>query len=886
MNNKEFLDVRCILLCKSFQAKKSSQSSYFELSEELKNSFGDSFEQYSIFGEYDGVFSFKLQNDKNSLLRDINNNNKALAKHMSDSIFFKSLYLIYPANENYSEETDRFWKAQSPFFLTTIIHMNHCSANLETKKSGREYIIKTIDEKKKEENVNWSFRYRVYYSLDLSDYIIVWKTNEPAHVLEAIRFLYEDSDLIGYTNTLCALPTKNFKDINSAKKMVGKTNFSMSIQAVAKSYREAQKTHLSVVSDMKNKYNISSSPSFSMGNDDYLGYFPDVSPEALYDLYYILMNEPDFDKAILSLNTTLAIDGYFGSSAQKYSLSKNILTDEIKELFENAQKFKTHLSKACYELKEEYIDLFKNNPDVFENFFWKKTLLELLVLLDNMSKSTVFDSACFLFFDSIHLFLAFLKHLRQKYTEDKELIYALIENELHIETFIREWEQLINHVVQIDGAFQRTPGYEPLNYNTSEGIVEFHNAFSQKVISYFSSLDEIDENKPAHISSFVVPKLCRRFKTTQWFFDNRKNDSLLFITIPVSQMFETFSNMIALTHEICHYCSNDVRMRNVRTDTLLLSVAILICRATDLNSNDTIKKAYELLKLLFERENNNDYNCYLNDLTIVSKKIAFKFLDKTDGLNELFYTYLNEYTQNKNKPIKDKAQLAMKVRRASTHLIGLPDSQNDNPFDDVSSIYGLIDNLIILIKESYADFMMAYVLSLKPEQYLTESFRELVRIREEEHERVYSKYERVFVVCNALLQSGYWTTKQFEVLCKDDTDFDINQNKYCKEFLDIFVPLMHREHPENEEFKDYFFINEILEAIVQYLKICFVQIKKREKENHLETLKEEISKLFDIMTSNTKEGLFSEAFQNELQNNRKNVLEKWSSKETTPYFFG
>lgn len=882
---KEFMDVRCILLCKSFQGKKSAYDLYSELSDRLNKKPEDSFNQYSIFGEYDGVFSYKIQGSEQALLKEIENNNKILAEQMSDSIFFKSLYLIYPAKEKYTDETDKFWNKKSPFFFVSVIHMDHCCVDLDTLKCGREHIIKMIDDKKQLNNTNWTFRYRVYYSLDLSDYIIVWKTEEPADVMAAIRYLYENSNFIGYTNTICALPTSNFENLTKTKTLLGQKKFSMSIQAVAKSYSEARKMHEKIVDDMKNKYEIQSKPCFSMGNDDYLGFFEKVLPEALYDLYYILMNDTNFDNAILSINTTLAINGYSEINNEEASVCET--NTEILEVLNTAKKIKKDLMRVCHEIKEDFVNLFNENSEVFNRFFWKKTIVELLVLLDNMSKSTVFDSACFLFLDSIHLFLSFIKHLRVQNQTDEELICALKENELHIETFIREWEQLINHVVQIDGAFQKTPGYEPLNYNISQSIVEFQNAFAQKVIQYFSSLDEInaENERVTNISSFVVPKLCRRFKTTQWFFDNRANDSLLFITIPVSQMFETFSNMIALTHEISHYCSNDVRLRKCRTETVLLSIASLICSNLQLNSNKSIEFTFRVLKELFENESDNNYNYYLSDLSVISKRVAFRFLDNVENLNKLFYVYLYDYAKENGNELNDKAGFAVKVRRISTHLIGVP-SNDDYVFISFRSIYNLIDDLIILVKEGYADLMMVYVLGLKPEDYLKESFKDLSLLSNKtDYEKVYFKYQRVLVVCETLILSGLWSREQFKMLAYDEKCIDENCKGFCAEFADVFDK-WHQKSLDECDYARLFFNDDVIATVVRYLNNCIEMIRKREIKSGSVGIRKNIAELFDVMTSEEKEGLFSFDFQNELQENRLNVINKWINKEDVPYIFG
>ncbi len=871
MNNDKFIDARCVLLCKSFQA---TTHLYKKLSRSLNQHWTNSLSQYHTFGEYDQIFTFKLMESDKNVLADIDMNNKILTNCVLDSIFVKSLYLLYPSDEQcVQEDIDNFWNNTEPFFFFSTVHMQHCSADLQTIKESREHIISQVDFAKQDQKLDFSFL--VYYSLDLSDYMIVWKTKEPTDILCAMQYLYQQSDIVGYTNTIYALPMTYLENLENTKLIVGQKPFSMSIQATTQSYQKTCKIHSDIVKLLEQNNEVSPVSTFSLGSDDYLGFYEKVYPSALYELYDALIKNTEVRDAVISLNTILAINGY-STKPNNDELPKH--TDVI----ETALKMKGSLSNACFELKKECLSLFTANRDVFDKFYWKKTLTELLILLDNMSKSTVFDNACFLLLDSIHLFLMFLKYLRSKFKTDDSLIYALNNYKFQIETFIREWEQLVNHVVQIDGAFQKTPGYEPLNYNISENIIEFYNAFAQKVVSYFFALDEqIHDKRKPQMSSFVVPKLCRKFKTIQWFCYDRDCDGLLFITIPISQIFETYSNMVALTHEVSHYCSNQIRSRKHRKSTFLACVAILICKYIGLYSNNTFKVTYDILKEYFEIEKPDTKDCYLSELVMIAKKIVFRFLDKTENLNRLFVTYKADKKNAGEDECEDATyitELAMRVRRSSIHLMATPSSSDVDSFEDYCSIYDLIDNLLVLFKEGYADIMMIYLLDLKPINYFNESFSDLELSK---HKDVFSKYQRVLIVCKALVSAEVWSESEILNCCSPQNK---DQNIFIKEFLDVYLSWSNGTI-YSQDYCNLFFNKDVLDMIISYLKRCVRRADIKENTQS-RALKKEIQELFDSIASKHNNGLFSEEFQNVLQKNRLNIIKKWQNRENDPYTFG
>ena len=100
----EKFDVRCVLLCKTFQAK---YDVYDKVYSSLKPSIGDSLEYYVSMGEYDGVFTCQI-NSENNLLLEISKKNKTFTENMADSVFFRPLYLIFPRSDGVNK-VDNFW---------------------------------------------------------------------------------------------------------------------------------------------------------------------------------------------------------------------------------------------------------------------------------------------------------------------------------------------------------------------------------------------------------------------------------------------------------------------------------------------------------------------------------------------------------------------------------------------------------------------------------------------------------------------------------------------------------------------------------------------------------------------------------------------------------
>lgn len=872
------LDVRGIVLCKSFQAQRDIYEKMHTML--LKEKF-TSLQQYVSLSDYEWILSFKVTTG-NNLLKEIKYNNKHISNCMCDSIFYKTLYVVYPKQDGEEEFAEKFWDSIEPFFFVTIVHSKFCSADFNYREKYRQLLIDEIRQLKKQSDAN-QFKYKVYYSLDLSEYVILWKTKEPAHVLKIIQQLYKYSNLFGYTNTIYALPLEFLEqDIQN----IGKTHFALTVQAVANSYEDVSSLHKTIVDSMKRRYDeVASETFFSLGNDDYLGVFPDVSPAAFVTLHKDFIKDLKLKGAVLSSNTVLAINAY--SDEEKYGLQSS-LTENINDIkeFVSAKKVKERLEQTCNQLKDEFITVFNNNQAIFAKTCWKKPILELLILLDNMSKSTVFDDTCFLFLDSAHFFLYYLKHLIDKYDGDK-LFYELTQQEEYIESFVREWEQLANHVVQIDGVLQQTPGYEAINYNISIGVVEYHNAFAQKIISYFADIEKVELkiDKVPRLSSFVVPKMCRNFKTRQCFYDEPGKDSMLFVTIPNSQVYESNHTMMSLTHEIAHYCPSCLRLRSVRTRRAILSISIWLCRELDVYCNDAIEQCYETLLSGYNEmvysELPDEERDYLSVTSLILKKTIFIYLNDNEFLNKLYGAY---YLQLDNITDSEKITHAAKMRQKIYYMIG-----NSFAMGEVmsSSVYDAINNILTLFKEGYADLMMVYVLSLNQTEYLNGWFLDFDSIDENDNiDVIENKMQRALVVYATMTKNGVWNYSELKQWIVDNRD---NLEGHQAGLYDLFVKMYEHLIANQEEELEYTsrLCYEILNVITDYLNDCYCLIKEIEKNNNnIAQKRYEIRNSYRRMTGIDEGGLFSLDFQNILHESRKAILDRWDNREKEPFDFG
>lgn len=872
------LDVRGIILCKSFQAQRDI---YEKISNTLPINKFVSLQQYVSLSDYDGIFSFKV-NTNNNLLKEIKNNNEYISNCMCDSIFYKTLYVVYPKQNKDDRFTEEFWNSIAPFFFITIVHSKFCSADFNYREKYRQAIIEEINQIKQQSSIN-QFKYKVYYSLDLSEYVILWKTKEPAHVLRIIQYLYKYSNLFGYTNTIYALPLGVLN--NNRKTDVGKTNFALTVQAVSNSYDDVSSLHKTIINSMKERYNeVESKTFFSLGNDDYLGLFPDVSPAAFLSLHKYFIKDLKLKGAVLSSNAVLAINAYSDEKDDivQSNFAKNI--DSVEE-FLNAENIKKKLMSTCSQLKDEFVLLFNDNQTIFEKNSWKTPVLELLILLDNMSKSTVFDDTCFLFIDSAHLFLYYLKHLIKKYDGDK-LFYQLTQQEKDIENFIREWEQLANHVVQIDGTLQQTPGYEAINYNISIGIVEYHNAIAQKIISYFTEIEkmELQTNQVPRFASFVVPKMCRNFKTLQCFYDEPGKDSMLFVTIPNSQVYELNHTMMSLTHEISHYCPSCLRLRTVRTKRIILSFSIWVCKEFKIYCNEAIRLCYEMLLSGYDKMTysgiSEDERDYMYATKLILKKVAYIYLNDHDFLNKLHMIY---YSQKPDATDSEKISSAAEMKYTAYYMIGNSFSMGEIMS---SSAYSGIDNILTLFKEGYADLMMIYVLSLSQTEYLNEWFSNLILVDEQDNtDGIKNNMQRALVVYSTMTKNKVWDYSELKKwISQHKTKMNTKQIELYNLFTKMYSSLLTNQKDGIEYTA--LLCHEILNVIIDYLSDCYRSIKHVEiKNKDISRMRTDIERSYRQMTDINECGLFSLEFQNILNESRKAILNRWDNREKQPFVF-
>lgn len=863
MNQNNPSDIRCVLLCKSFQSK---DSFFDEVCTTLNKTIKGNVTHYITLGEFDSIFTFKLDNMHN-VFQEITKCNETLSKSMIES-FYKPLYLVFPKN---SEKPDRiiedFWQSNCAFFFVSTIHTNNCCIDFNYKEKERKNLNKIILDKIN--NKNYSLKYLIYHSLDLSEYVILWKTNDPASVLSVMEYLYESNCVVGYTNTICAIPrdidnTEAIENINFEEE-----RFDVTIQAVANSYQEALAVHNRVLSKMEKTYNVDSYPHFCFGNYDYLCTFDKVTPQAFFDLHNAIYKDLEFKRAILSMNAVLSKESY-KNRPQSVKKENNFIIS----LSPEESRIKTDLTETCKKIKKEFFNFFVENEEILDGFHWRKPLSDLLILLETMSKSTVFDAVCFLFLDNAHFFLYYLKHLKNNCLFSGNFKAEIVSNGIQIDKFIREWEQLAEYVVRIDGTFQRTPGYESLNHNVSSCIVEYHNAYTQCLIDYFSSFDAIYNNNKMKLASFVVPKMCRHFKTSQWFCANGKKDSMLYITIPMHELYSPFITMTSLTHEISHYCPNSLRLREERINSLIYCTSILICDQLGIGCLEVKKECFNiLLELLSCVECSNIDMFFLENLSSQLKNSIFCMIDNTETFQRLHDAYCSKTELDDIESIK----LGIKMRRLSSKLL----YNNNLKPNSIANINTQVDDIVHFFKEGYADIMMIYLLSLTPNEYFRAVFADLSLLDfPKDDGKLRMKFQRAIIVCEAIVSIGIWNRA-------DCNAFELSGEEKNNELLCLFK----KEYTEwltknvNEKYFAFYYSKEILLNIIEYLTACLNKIKNLECKYALSEKRNIIKNYFNDMVSNSGDGLFSESFHSLLKENRENILNRWHNRDVNPFVF-
>ncbi len=408
---------------------------------------------------------------------------------------------------------------------------------------------------------------------------------------------------------------------------------------------------------------------------------------------------------------------------QTYPVIKDMIYKTSKEIIERFWPSETPE-------KDEYLSDYQRKIALC------KTLFQLLNSLDKFERT---DFPRYIFISIREPLKLFLKIMNQVGLEDRKNTDLEFLNSINI---------LIQSSDAVDRNFFQAPDFNAGIYYLPDKLEAFYSSYIYSVTKLYNSMSQGE-----HVYKFLLcPSLERQTKSVVIYPDTLPGDRVVLIKISEQLLFNPQVLMIILGHEVGHYVGGNIRRRKLRYKHAKAIIVKEIIRK--LLSNDGLKlyrtdeaaqKWEAFLLNIFETEEKRYYagsqeipRYHSRYMKINFKNIFYNIL--RDNSENLYSILINSFIEGNSvltsdnyfcnvsyehvtesvKQSLDKLQRALPPSRkvwdqAIFDLIGGP-----NYYLDM-----VINNIIDIMIECYADLISILALNLNPRQYL-ESFLETV----------------------------------------------------------------------------------------------------------------------------------------------------------------
>ena len=720
---------------------------------------------FVTLGTYDALFSQRIlyntsdqspegpaEGPSNNPLRQIARVNRDITINLlkkeadGDDDYFETIhpsYIVSSFEDNLSEADHiKFWdefdrpfdiKTQKCFFFVTNVYM--LGADLKEKVSqmyGK--ISDALNELKKPDK----FEFIIYRTLDICDFVIVWKADDVRIILHALQLLLNNqlfgekhekptADMpsgcqVGFTHTICALPRSKLSVLYTPS--VSFLDFPVYkipliiIQAV-KDYSFMDDMVFKVARKPLEKYELFP-PHFTFGLQDFLAGYKDVPPVALYQYVYNIVNLENL--SLTRISTQL------GRLEGDLPLSRERLEPE-----EHGIEKREKLMVACKTLKIKYTELFNagENLAFFKRQLWWEPLCSLLRVFSANDGSCLYDEVAYLAMSGLTYFYCWLKHMTEMPLPEgcsdridrREMLFSPFKKSIN--HFILSLEDFIVSVVHSDSTVSQEPNPDMPNLNMTTGVIEFCGAFFSQFCRYLKLLDIEDAHTDMPDASYLlVPSLCRRIKTDALFTVSQLREQMYFIELPFESMHIPFIICASLAHESMHFYGDDPRNRSKRFGFFETCVSVAVANLLGIpNLAAIFRLADEMDERVKERLTNTNrikdgkktgknpsYGYFLSDLSIACEQALTSII-----FGETFYDEMINYLLSLDRFEDAEIEAAKKAFAKNLNSLKvetLTQNQANYRIAAESDIFiyptigQIIRDTVMFFKEGYADVII------------------------------------------------------------------------------------------------------------------------------------------------------------------------------------
>lgn len=844
-------DVRNLVLIKSA----IDNSKFISLKSLGSSNLNSGLTPYLSFGDYDALYTYKVEEYQKDLLNNILNESNALSNIYDGTIFIHPMYAVLNYEDSEKEEILDFWnKNDSNFIFISSVYLKGIDVSFPNINCFKLEVKKILGE------IN-TCSYLVYQTLDLSDYVIIWKSNDIRPIIEAIQKLYKNKEnLIGYINTVCAI---NYLHISSSEKHFEKyfsvINPDDDID-IANIYNVSSPHNKNIFKDSIEKLNPQSKSNksfFVLGNDDFIKSFNKIKTRELFRLLHETFKD-----------STTTNNNHYGTINRTFTqIGLDCTSNNITEPYHQESSNEANNCKNLYSICKKIHDRFlnKKNHNVFKNLEWVNVSVELTNLMTVMSQSDIFKSVCLLLIESVNFFSSWLDYLIQISDSESDLKNKLYNNDEAIQTFVRSWKQLIDNVVHSDGVSVQVPGYSMFSNNIFNTIVEYCACYFKALSELFFKIDNLTDES-IQMACVISPKLCRRIKTVEMFYGNKNKDSLLSLEVPISDMLNPFMTLASLTHEAAHYCGEKTREKKIRKIIFISCVAQIVIDNLGICDKAVHDKLYNMIEQWVDNlSNKKEEQFYLDELAERIEHATKNILCSYDYLNSLISIYAN------NDETKITHNLVSNVIASTYDMLNGRKSINEH-----------VRRIEYFLKECYADVIMIKILDLSFSDYVKILLSEFKRINIEDnsHKNIfYGFIHRLLMVRESC--KNKIVNFDYNLSISNDDELTKSVDIRIINILEDMIELFDEKYKlyNDCEIEDYRFFNEnfysldIFKSVIFYLDSCLNVFEQETAGiNNIDVLRE----IYRTVVIN--DDYFTEKFYNYLNGYREQVLSNFDEK--------
>lgn len=613
--------------------------------------------KWVVMGHFDMLSICELQGEQN-FFETIYKNNRTLLCSNDTSSYRYPIYLM--TNENDLE----FWSNHLPFFSIIKIHF---SSSVDHEKN-----YECLKQDLNKEAKSRGFEYHIYNTFELSDIVVVIKSNKLSTILSCTKKL-RSYFYIGKIYTYPAISVEALKGDGSEFKEEDIIEY-ISLRFSVFSSAQINK----IVNMVKNILNTSQVYSIT-GVDDILFNRVNATAKDLFNFYSNIFIKPekkfeDLSSLITRVGVTILNDDFCGE-----------------EICEHTS---INLSKACKKMLLKLETIAKNID--YKKHKWFDSLFELIKLLNRMSQTPVLDEFVYLLLPGM---IAFIDNIYLIYL-DTEL---LDENSQEYNIFVQGIIDLIEQIMRSEVQLVHSPELRPIMYNLPIVVVEY----TQALLRQCSELLKKADNSVENIRLLLVPKIIDRIETVEVFSATSNLDGLIEISIPLDMLYNPLQLQCNLCHEVSHFIGEHHRNRKLRVENYSRAVAVLMEKTLFGDfSHDMIKPLEMQVKNLL-----NSGDCNYEDQMMQSMQTSIeRWIEGWFGNPQNYYNFINN-------------TLSLLETQNSLKIHGNTDEIHYN----YSNFFApLLEETSKLFKEIYADICMLFLLPISPEEYIKLFASELI----------------------------------------------------------------------------------------------------------------------------------------------------------------